>query len=122
MTKKRRFYKANLPAVIWDPKADTSMAEFIDGEFITTSSEVADILIKKGYPEVAIDAVDPPDFEVPRGDALRDDVPVMPPKYDEGAALNKQRSQAALAKTKSNKSSKKPALEKKSKNIKRRGK
>ena len=122
MTKKRRFYKANLPAVIWDPKVNVALAEFINGEFTTMSNEVADILIRKGYPEVAIDAVDPPDFEVPRGDASRGDVQIMPPKYDEGAALNKQRSQAALAKTKLNKDGKKPAPVKKSKNIKRRGK
>jgi hypothetical protein len=122
MAKERRFYKANLPAVIWDSKADASLVEFIKGEFITSNKEIADILIKKGYPEVAMDAIDPPDFEVPRGDASQGDVPIMSPKYNEGAALNKQKAQAALSKAKTSKGGKKSALETKGKSIKRRGK
>ena len=100
MAKRRRFYKANLPTVIWNKKTDKALAEFVNGEFITTDESIAQILVKEGYPEVELDAAEPPDFQANRGEAVEGDVKVMPPKYDEKAAFNKQRAQAALKKAK----------------------
>ena len=93
---KRRFYRANLPTVVWDKDKNKALVEFVKGEFITGSERVANILIEKGYPEVGLDDVDPPDFQVKKGRSVDGDVRIMPPKYNESAALNKQLAQAAL--------------------------
>lgn len=99
MAKRRRFYRANLPSVVWDAKKGKALAEFVKGEFITSDERTASILIEKGYPEVDMDALDPPDFEVQRGKSLDGvDIKVMPPKYGEEAALNKQKAAIALGK------------------------
>ena len=99
MAKRRRFYRANLPSVVWDAKKGKALAEFAKGEFITSDERTASILIEKGYPEVDMDALDPPDFEVQRGKSLDGvDIKIMPPKYSEEAALNKQKAATALEK------------------------
>lgn len=93
---RRRFYRANLPTVVWDKDKNKALVEFVKGEFTTGSGRVANILIEKGYPEVGLDDTDPPDFQVKKGRNVDKDVRIMPSKYDEGAALNKQLAQAAL--------------------------
>jgi hypothetical protein len=62
MGKKRRFYRALLPTVVWNPKTDTPLAEFANGQFITDDDEVSKVLIGMGYPEVALDAKYPPEI------------------------------------------------------------
>lgn len=96
MANKRRFYRANLAAVVWDAERNRSMAEFIDGQFITTNKSVADKLLELGYPEVDLKTENPPDFIAPKGSSIDGDVPVIPASYGEGAALNKQKAAAAL--------------------------
>lgn len=96
MAKKRRFYRANLATVVWDAERNCQMAEFIDGQFITTNKTIADKLCDLGYPEVELEAENPPDFMAPKGSSIDGDVPIIPPAYGEGAALNKQKAAAAL--------------------------
>jgi len=123
--KMRRFYKANLEAVVWNPKTNSVLAEFIGGEIITSDNEVAETLEEMGYPEVALDAESPPDYMAPRGNNPDGDVLVIPGNYDETSALNKTKAAAALKKSTEGKKSAKvtKAGSKKSKRIlKRRNK
>lgn len=57
---KRRFYRGKLPTIVWDPEAGKPLAEFVRGQFITKSDEVAEKLVSLGYREVALDAQRPP--------------------------------------------------------------
>ncbi len=59
-----RFYKSNLPAVIWDPKKNRSLVEFQKGVFETTDIKVAEKLLELGYPQVSPLAEEPPDVIV----------------------------------------------------------
>lgn len=59
-----RFYKSNLPKVVWNPNADKSMADFEGGTFTTSDKSVALILLEKGYPQIPIDATEPPEILV----------------------------------------------------------
>lgn len=97
--KQRKFYRANLPTVIWNKKTNSALVEFVGGKFTTEDPEIARVLIKKGYPEVDLEAVNPPDFEAPKGSHNKGDIPVMPSDYNESASLNKQKAQAALQKS-----------------------
>ncbi|MDA3788081.1 MAG: hypothetical protein PF503_06265 [Desulfobacula sp.] len=68
-----RFYKSNLPAIVWDPKAGKPLADCSKGHFTTEDINVAGILLDKGYPQIPIDADSPPDIIVgPVGDSLKD--------------------------------------------------
>jgi hypothetical protein len=62
MDKKRRFYRATLPTIVWNPKTDSPLAEFINGQFITDDEETIKVLQGIGYPEVALDAKYPPEI------------------------------------------------------------
>lgn len=97
-TKLRRFYRSNLPTVVWDPKAGRPLAEFVGGQFLTKEEDVAEIILSKGYPEVELDAVHPPDIMFGKGVILEGDVRILPPGVTEQAALNKERAQAQVAK------------------------
>lgn len=55
-----RFYKSNLPAVIWDPAKNQSLAEFKHGVFETDSKRIAQHLHDLGYPQVNPEATQPP--------------------------------------------------------------
>lgn len=121
MAKKRRFYRANLPTVIWNKDTDRALVEFVKGEFTTSNEKIANILISKGYPEVDLDAVDPPDFQVQKGKSIEkgENVKIMPPRYDEKAALNKQLALAALEKANASKKST-PKVSKSKRKVRRR--
>jgi hypothetical protein len=62
MGKKRRFYRATLPTIVWNPKTDSPLAEFINGQFITDDEKIVKVLQAMGYPEVALDAKYPPEI------------------------------------------------------------
>lgn len=59
-----RFYKSNLPAVIWNPEKNCPLAEFQNGTFATKSKRVARKLLEMGYPQVSPFAEAPPDIIV----------------------------------------------------------
>ncbi len=59
---KRRFYRATLPTIVWNPETDKPLAEFVDGQYYTESEEIANKLIAMGYPEVSLDATEPPEI------------------------------------------------------------
>jgi len=62
--KRFRFYKSKLPAVVWSRKTGKKMADFNQGHFTTDDIEIAQILLDKGYPQIPVDAVTPPDVVV----------------------------------------------------------
>jgi hypothetical protein len=59
---KRRFYRATLATIVWDPDKDKPLAEFVDGQFYTEDDAVAEKLIAAGYPEVSLEATTPPEI------------------------------------------------------------
>ena len=59
-----RFYKSNLAKIVWHPTQDKVMANFVNGSFITSDKKVARILLDKGYPQIPVDAEEPPDVLV----------------------------------------------------------
>jgi outer membrane biosynthesis protein TonB len=93
-----RFYRSNLASVVWNPKAGAPLAEFKRGEFITSEPWIAQKLIDLGYPRVPLDATTPPDILFQKGEILTGDIKLLGPNASEQAALNKERSQAALKK------------------------
>ncbi len=62
MGKKRRFYRAMLATIVWNPKTDAPLAEFVNGQFVTDDEAIINVLIGMGYPEVALDAKYPPEI------------------------------------------------------------
>ena len=94
---KRKFYRANLPTVVWNPKKNTSLAEFIGGQFTTEDEEVASILIDMGYPEVSLDASAPPPLPTPPLQSAADPVvPILGPQVTEQVVLQKQKREAIM--------------------------
>lgn len=98
-----RFYRSNLPTVVWDPNADRALAEFISGQFFTEDENVALVLRDKGYPQIPLDATEPPDvfFEKGKSLAVGEHAKILPPGITEEAALAKEKNtamQAELAK------------------------
>jgi len=59
-----RFYKSNLPKIVWDPNRDRKLADFDGGSFTTDDIKVAQFLLKKGYPQIPVDATEPPNVLV----------------------------------------------------------
>lgn len=59
---KRRFYRATLPTIVWNPEKDKPLAEFRDGQYYTEDEEIAKKLIAMGYPEVSLEATQPPEI------------------------------------------------------------
>lgn len=84
MSKKRRrkFYRATLASIVWNPKTNKPLAEFVNGVFYTRDDEVAEILLSKGYPEVPLDSKRPPMIVA---DAVPEtgDVKIMSPQMTE---------------------------------------
>lgn len=48
---KYTFIKGALPTVVWNPKTDTALAEFIKGVFTSNDPKVAEVLREMGYKE-----------------------------------------------------------------------
>ena len=63
--KERRFYRANLPKIVWDPEKKRAMARFDEGDFTTSDPRVIAKLVAIGYPEVSLDATTPPEIVTP---------------------------------------------------------
>ncbi len=59
-----RFYKSNLPGVIWDNDKNCSLVEFEEGVFETKIKRTAKILLDKGYLQVDPNAIQPPNVIV----------------------------------------------------------
>jgi len=59
-----RFYKSSLPGIVWDPSGKKSLANFVNGTFTTSDLRAAQILLDKGYPQIPVDATEPPDILV----------------------------------------------------------
>lgn len=49
MSKKVTFIKGAMATVVWDPKANKPMAEFVNGLFETSDKRVIDALLSFGY-------------------------------------------------------------------------
>ena len=75
MGKKWRFYRALLPTIVWNPKTDSPLAEFVNGQFTTEDEDVAKVLAGMGYPEVSLDAKYPPEI-------IPEPVPIDTPDVD----------------------------------------
>ena len=57
---RRKFYRGRLATIVWDPAAEKSLAEFKDGQFVTTDDKVAEKLLALGYKEVGLSDLKPP--------------------------------------------------------------
>lgn len=108
--KLRRFYRSNLPTIVWDPKHNRALCEFVDGQFYTEDPEVASILTDKGYPEVALDQTTPPDIMFPKGQSLEGNVPIMGKGITEEVMLEREK-RTAEQKRLAAKAAEKPSLE-----------
>ncbi len=94
----RRFYKAKLPAVVWDKDNDKVLARFERGQHTTSDERVIEILEGMGYPEVDLDAEQPPPLpEDPLQPAKTPDVRIMGGQVTEQAVLDKGKREAILA-------------------------
>jgi hypothetical protein len=95
-----RFYRSNLPTVVWDPEKGKALAEFIGGQFFTEDKRVAGVLQKKGYPMVPLDATEPPDilFEKGRSLLVGEHAKILPPGITEEVALANEQNVATQAK------------------------
>jgi len=94
MGKKRKFYRATLPTIVWNPKEGRALAEFVNGQFETEDDEVAETLKDIGYPEVKLDAIDPPILIPDPVPISQPDVKVMPQGMTEAAMAIRQGRQA----------------------------
>lgn len=78
-----RFWKSNLPAIIWDKDGECALADFLINEpkytFTTDDERIAKVLQQKGYPEIALDADGPPDIVFDLGHSLEEgeNIPVI---------------------------------------------
>lgn len=59
-----RFYKSNLPAVVWNGKKNCALAEFQNGVFETDNKKIAQQILDLGYPQVSPTAKEPPNIIV----------------------------------------------------------
>lgn len=86
-----RFYRSNLSTIVWDGKAECPLADFSPGHFTTDNPKVARKLKEIGYPEIPIDATEPPAEIIVRQPAqtIDGDVPVI------GALMNEKISPTA---------------------------
>jgi len=74
-----RFYKSSLPMIVWDVDKGKPLADFTGGSFKTSDLRVANILLEKGYPQIPVDATEPPDIlvRIP-GKSLKDGEDIIP--------------------------------------------
>lgn len=91
-----RFYRSNLSTVVWDAENNKILAEFINGQFYTSDERVIEILSKLGYPEVSLDAENPPDivFEKGRSLANGEHASILPKGVNENVALENEKKRA----------------------------
>lgn len=58
--KQWRFFRSQLETIVWDPVGDCVLADFSQGHFTTDDQRKAKYLREKGYPEIPLDATEPP--------------------------------------------------------------
>jgi len=95
----RRFFRATLPTIVWNPKEDRALAEFVNGQFTTEDEEVAETLLSLGYPEIGLDDEAPP-MIIPAPVKEIGDVPIMPGQMTEQSAAKKIQRDGIMAKEK----------------------
>lgn len=77
--KQWKFYRSNLSTIIWDKDNNRPLANFEKGFFITEDKRVVKILKEEGYPEVSIDAIEPPEVIVNQfSEQIEGDIPILP--------------------------------------------
>jgi len=91
--KMRRFYRSNLATIVWDPKNNRALVEFVNGQFYTEDQSVAERLVELGYPEIPLDLKEPPDIFFKKGESLEvgENVPVLPKGMTEEVAAHKEK-------------------------------
>jgi hypothetical protein len=73
-----RFFRSNLSTKVWDAENHKLLADFSTGTFTTTEERVAMRLIEEGYPEISLDAEEPPELIIRQPTMVIDgDVPVL---------------------------------------------
>ena len=80
---KRRFFRANLPNIVWNPELKKPLAEFRNGQFTTEDETVAEKLLEMGYVEIDVDATKPPVMPDPPIQTDEVNVPLMGRKQPE---------------------------------------
>jgi len=84
----RRFYRAKLPMVVWDPRNDCPLCDFTKGHIITDDEYTIKRLLEIGYPEIALDAVRPPEIVEPIQPAGMPDIRPLPAGLTEKGAAS----------------------------------
>jgi hypothetical protein len=100
MGRKRRFYRATLASIVWDPDNNKPLAHFVRGQFVTEDERTADILLSKGYPEVGLDDENPPMIIPDPVPADTPDVKILPPQMTEESMAAKIKREGILEKDK----------------------
>jgi hypothetical protein len=74
-----RFYRSSMPTIVWNPDTDSALADFSEGHFTTDDPVLADRLRSMGYPEIPLDATEPPAGVIvrPPVHVIEGDVPLM---------------------------------------------
>lgn len=86
-TEKRRFFRAKLPMVVWDPRNDSPLCDFSEGHIITDDKYTIKRLLEIGYPEIELDAVRPPEIVEPIQPEKMPDVRPLPAGLKEKGAV-----------------------------------
>lgn len=94
---KRKFYRANLPTIVWNPELKKPLAKFVKSQFVTEDDEVAEKLVEMGYPEVAMDASRPPTIPDPPIQGKDADVRLMGPKAVEPVVGTEPKGEQAVS-------------------------
>lgn len=55
-----RFYRSQLPTIVWDGPNDCVLADFSLGHFTTDNINIARKLLDSGYVQIPLDATEPP--------------------------------------------------------------
>lgn len=87
---KRRFYRAKLPMIVWDPRHNRALCSFEKGHVITDDDYTIERLEEIGYPEVALDATHPPEIVEPIQPAKQPDAKPVPAGLSEKAVAKLQ--------------------------------
>ena len=87
-----KFFRSEMATIVWDPDNDKELAIFENGVFVTEDKRVAEILRKKGYIEIPMDADVPPGMvKVMPAPQRTGSIPLMPAA---AAALKPEGSEA----------------------------
>jgi hypothetical protein len=74
----KRYYRSQLSTIVWDAENDCILADFSAGHFTTSDKRVQGKLEEFGYPEIPLNATEPPAIVIQQPTyAIQGDVPVM---------------------------------------------